>query len=230
MSQKVDEKTMEVEKQAAPVEKKSVKEKKEKVPKEKKEKVNKEKKPKSDKASHPAHPPYFQMIKEALLALNEKGGSSPHAIAKYMEEKHKDVLPANYKKMLGVQLKNCVANEKLIKVKASFKLSDASKKEKKLFLKPKLKKPTTTSSKPAKSTAAAPKLKTAVKKSETVSPKKKTTAPAKKVAATPTKKAGRPAKKVVPAKKAKRATPVKAKQPKSIKSPAAKRVKKTTAA
>ncbi|MCL7034555.1 hypothetical protein MKW94_026852, partial [Papaver nudicaule] len=31
-------------------------------------------------------------------------------------------------KMLGVQLKNCVANEKLIKIKASFKLSDASKK------------------------------------------------------------------------------------------------------
>ncbi|KAI3913312.1 hypothetical protein MKW92_006477 [Papaver armeniacum] len=161
MSQKVDNQTM----KAAPVsaaEKKSVKE--------KKEKVSKEKKPKSDKASHPAHPPYFQMIKEALLALNEKGGSSPYAIAKYMEEKHKDVLPANYKKMLGVQLKNCVANQKLIKIKASFKLSDASKKEikaKAVVPKPKSvksvaaadekakkrKRPTTSSSKIVKSTS-----------------------------------------------------------------------------
>ena len=35
------------------------------------------------------------MIKEALLALNERNGLSPNAIAKYMEEKHKDVLPLN---------------------------------------------------------------------------------------------------------------------------------------
>ncbi|OMO84660.1 Histone H1/H5 [Corchorus olitorius] len=57
------------------------------VPKEKKPAAPKEKKPKQPKAA--AHPPYFQMIMEALLALNEKGGSSPYAIAKYMEEKHK---------------------------------------------------------------------------------------------------------------------------------------------
>ncbi|PIA56004.1 hypothetical protein AQUCO_00700371v1 [Aquilegia coerulea] len=42
----------------------------------------------------PSHPPYFQMIKEAILALKERGGSSPQAIAKYMEEKFKAVLPA----------------------------------------------------------------------------------------------------------------------------------------
>ena len=35
------------------------------------------------------------MIKEDLLALNERNGSSPYAIVKYMEEKHKDVLPLN---------------------------------------------------------------------------------------------------------------------------------------
>ncbi|RZC44312.1 hypothetical protein C5167_037253 [Papaver somniferum] len=231
-----------VEKAAAVAEKKSVKEKKVKVPKEKKEKVSKEKKPKSDKAPHPT---YFQMIKEALLALNEKGGSSPYAIAKYMEEKHKDVLPSNYKKMLGVQLKNCVANQKLIKIKASFKLSDASKKEikaKAVVPKPKSeksvaaaddktkkrKKPTTSLSKSVKSaTAVVPKSKTTtVKKSETTAApkKKKTAAPAKKVTAVP-------AKKIVPGKKTKRATaPVKAKHPKSIKSPAAKRAKKSTAA
>ncbi|XP_050254869.1 histone H1-like [Quercus robur] len=33
------------------------------------------------------------MIKEVLLALNERSGLSPYAIEKYMEEKHKDVLP-----------------------------------------------------------------------------------------------------------------------------------------
>ncbi|KAI3965574.1 hypothetical protein MKX01_010531 [Papaver californicum] len=181
------------------------------------------------------------MIKEALLALNEKGGSSPHAIDKYMEEKHEDVLPGNYKKMLGVQLKNCVANEKLIKVKVSFKLSDASKKqEKKVVTKTKTVKsvvadeknakkrktpPPTTSSSEAKfiAVASVPKSKATVKKSETaVAPKKKKTA-------VPAKKTG-PAKKVAHVKRTKRATPVKAKQPKLIKSHAAKRDKKTAAA
>lgn len=69
----------------------------------------------------------MQMIEEALLALNEKGGSSPYAIAKYMEEKHKSVLPANFKKILGLQLKNQAAKGKLVKIKASYKLSGAKK-------------------------------------------------------------------------------------------------------
>ncbi|XP_057541645.1 histone H1-like [Amaranthus tricolor] len=96
----------------------------EKKPKrERKQKVVKEKKAKS-----PSHPPYFQMMKEAITALNEKGGSSPYAIAKYIENKHKAVLPTNFRKILGLQLKNCVSNGKLIKVKASYKLSEAGKK------------------------------------------------------------------------------------------------------
>lgn len=68
------------------------------------------------------------MIKEAILALNEKGGSSPYAIAKFMEQKHKTVLPSNFRKILGLQLKNSVSKGKLIKVKASYKLSEAGKK------------------------------------------------------------------------------------------------------
>ena len=72
----------------------------------------------------------LQMIKEALLALNERSGSSPYAIAKYMEEKHKNVLPLNYKKILGLQLKNFVVRGKLIKIKASYKLSEMAKEEK----------------------------------------------------------------------------------------------------
>ncbi|MED6157277.1 hypothetical protein PIB30_021927 [Stylosanthes scabra] len=87
----------------------------------------KEKKPKQSKTV--SHPPYFQMIKEALVALNEKGGSSPHAIGKYMEEKHKAVLPANFRKILALQLKNQATKGNLLKIKASYKLSAAAKKD-----------------------------------------------------------------------------------------------------
>ena len=62
--------------------------------------------------------------------MNERSGSSPYAIAKYMEEKHKDVLPLNCKKILGLQLKNSAVRGKLIKIKASYKLSEMAKEEK----------------------------------------------------------------------------------------------------
>nr|AAB18405.1 water stress inducible protein [Oryza sativa Indica Group] len=67
------------------------------------------------------------MIKEAIMALdgNGKAGSSPYAIAKYMGEQHMGVLPANYRKVLAVQLRNFAAKGRLVKVKASFKLSAA---------------------------------------------------------------------------------------------------------
>ncbi|KAG9146049.1 hypothetical protein Leryth_016604 [Lithospermum erythrorhizon] len=89
-------------------------------------KITVAKKPKTPKTT--SHPTYFQMIKEALLALHEKSGSSPRAIAKHMEAKHKAVLPSNFRKILATQLKNSAAKGKLIKVKASFKLSEAVKK------------------------------------------------------------------------------------------------------
>lgn len=69
-----------------------------------------------------------QMIKEALMALQDKSGSSAYAIAKYMEEKHKSELPANFRKILSLQLKNSTAKGKLVKVRASFKLSELGKK------------------------------------------------------------------------------------------------------
>ncbi|KAJ0445441.1 putative linker histone H1/H5, domain H15, winged helix-like DNA-binding domain superfamily [Helianthus annuus] len=153
----------------------------EKPVKEKKAKVPKEKKAKTAKTA--SHPPYFQMIKEALLALNEKGGSSPHAIGKYLEDKHKAVLPANFRKTLALQLKNSASKGKLIKVKASYKLSDAT--------------------------------------ATTTGGRKKATK------ATPAKKAVK-AVKTTPMKKTKKMTPAKAKQPKSIRSPAAKRAKKAS--
>lgn len=70
------------------------------------------------------------MVKEALLALKERNGSSPYAIAKYMDEKFKPVLPANFKKILSLQLKNQTKRGKLVKIKASYKLSDAEKPKK----------------------------------------------------------------------------------------------------
>lgn len=92
------------------------------------------------------------MIKEALLALNEKGGSSPHAIAKYMEEKHKAVLPENFRKMLALQLKNFASKGKLTKVKASYKLCESGKKEKAPMAAGKKKKPTDLAKKPKQTT------------------------------------------------------------------------------
>ncbi|KAM0935026.1 putative linker histone H1/H5, domain H15, winged helix-like DNA-binding domain superfamily [Dioscorea sansibarensis] len=95
-------------------------------------KAPKEKKPvEAAKPASPNHPPYFQMIKEAILALHGKEGSSSYAIAKYMEEKHKEELPGNFKKMLAVQLRSFAAKGKLLKVKASFKLPESEKKDNK---------------------------------------------------------------------------------------------------
>ncbi|GMH06532.1 hypothetical protein Nepgr_008372 [Nepenthes gracilis] len=101
---------------------------KEKAVKEKRQKAPKGKKPRNPKAA--SHPPYFQMIQEAITALNEKSGSSSYAIAKYIEEKHTTVLPVNFRKILGLQLKNSATRGKLIKIKASYKLPEAGNKEK----------------------------------------------------------------------------------------------------
>uniref|UniRef100_A0A0E0PT05 H15 domain-containing protein n=1 Tax=Oryza rufipogon TaxID=4529 RepID=A0A0E0PT05_ORYRU len=84
-----------------------------------KEKAKKERKPRARKprSAGPHHPPYFEMIKEAIMALdgNGKAGSSPYAIAKYMGEQHMGVLPANYRKVLAVQLRNFAAKGRLVK-------------------------------------------------------------------------------------------------------------------
>ncbi|WCJ32588.1 Histone H1 [Euphorbia peplus] len=111
---------------AATIEKPVTEETAAKPVKEKKNRAPRAKKPKTA-----SHPPYFEMIKEALMALKEKNGSSPYAIAKHMEEKHKAVLPANFRKMLGLQLKNSTARGKLMKIKASYKLSESGTGKKK---------------------------------------------------------------------------------------------------
>lgn len=156
------------------------------------------------------------MIKEALLALNEKGGSSPHAIAKYMEEKHKAVLPENFRKTLALQLKNSASKGKLMKVKASYKLCESVKKEKAPAAAGK-KKPTDAATEPKQTKSKKPAA------TATTGGSNKVKKAPKKSARTAT------AKKQATVKKAKKMTPAKPKQPKSIKSPAGKKARKATA-
>ncbi|CAN6235990.1 unnamed protein product [Urochloa humidicola] len=158
-----------------------------------------------------SHPPYFEMIKEAITALKERTGSSSHAIAKYMEDKHGASLPANYKKMLSIQLRGFAAKGKLVKVKASYKLSDAAKKES----------PKAKPAAPAK--AAAPKPAKAAAK-----PKKSAAAAKPKKAAAGTKRKAPEKKKIVAKPKKSPAAKAKAK-PKTVKSPASKKARKVAA-
>ncbi|KAF7002914.1 hypothetical protein CFC21_018320 [Triticum aestivum] len=167
-------------------------------------------------AAGPSHPAYFEMIKEAIAALKDRTGSSSVAIAKYIEEKHGKSLPANFKKMLSVQLRASASKGKLIKVKASYKLSDAAKKD---APKPKPK------AKPAAPKAAAKPAMDAAK------PKKKAAAKPKKAAAAAAgTKRKAPEKKTLVA-KAKKSPAAKAKaKPKTVRSPAAKKGRKVAAA
>ncbi|GAB2224425.1 hypothetical protein Droror1_Dr00005184 [Drosera rotundifolia] len=161
-----------------------------------KEEVNKEKAPtkKKRRQNKPAsHPPYFQMIKEALTILNEKTGSSAYAITKYVEENHKSDLPLNFKKILALQLKNSALRGKLIKIKASYKLYEAAGEKQRR------------TGKAARANAAKPKEIT-----EEKTKTKGTTKP---------KGGGRRTRKTAPAK---------AKQPKSIRSAAARKAKKAS--
>ncbi|PQP93262.1 histone H1-like [Prunus yedoensis var. nudiflora] len=71
--------------------------------------------------SPPSHPPFVEMITEAIVALKERTGSSQYAITKFVEEKNKN-LPQTFRKLLLYNLKKLVASGKLVKVKNSFKL------------------------------------------------------------------------------------------------------------
>ncbi|XP_028771081.1 histone H1.2-like isoform X2 [Neltuma alba] len=73
------------------------------------------------------HPPYFHMISDAISTLNDRTGSSQQAISKFIEDKHKSLLPPNFRTRLSVQLKKFVKSERLFKVKNSFKISSTEK-------------------------------------------------------------------------------------------------------
>ncbi|GJS92471.1 histone H1-like protein [Tanacetum coccineum] len=171
-------------------------------------KVKKAKKVTKSKPKSPAlHPSYFEMIKEAIVSLKERTGSSQYAITKFVEENQKN-LPANFKKVLLTQLKKLVAGGKLVKVKASYKLPSAAaaaapaKAKKKVAAKPKT---------VAKKPNAAPKAKAVAKPKAVV--KAKPAAKAKPVAkpkAAAVKSKAKPKTPTKPAKVAKKAPVAKA--------------------
>uniref|UniRef100_A0A453QJP8 H15 domain-containing protein n=1 Tax=Aegilops tauschii subsp. strangulata TaxID=200361 RepID=A0A453QJP8_AEGTS len=91
-----------------------------------------EKKPRSRKprSAGPHHPPYFEMIKEAIMAAGDgKAGASAYAIAKRVGERHGEALPGNYRKVLAAQLRSFAAKGRLVRVKASFRLAPAEEKK-----------------------------------------------------------------------------------------------------
>lgn len=126
----------------------------------------------------PAHPKYDVMIKAAILSLKDRSGSSVPAICKYLAANYK-LNEKTFKKATANALKKLTAEGKLVKVKASYKLSESFKKPASIPKK-----------KAAPKKAAAPKKKAAPKKAA---------APKKKVAP---KKAAAPKKKVAPKKTA----------------------------
>uniref|UniRef100_A0A803M1D8 H15 domain-containing protein n=1 Tax=Chenopodium quinoa TaxID=63459 RepID=A0A803M1D8_CHEQI len=122
--------------------------------------------------SAPSHPPYIEMITEALVSLKERTGSSHYAIAKHIEEEQKvRDLPPNFRKLLFNQLKKSVASGKLVMKKPTKK--SAAAKPKAAVAKTKC---TTTAAKTKASTTAAKKQKVTMK------------SPAKKVAPVKAKK------------------------------------------
>ena len=89
-------------------------------------------------AKSPPKKTYFELAKEAIVALKERGGSSGQAIKGYITKTY----PAlNFQQhLLRSALKTGTAKGKLVQVKASWKLAVA---EKKTVKKPAAKKPTT---------------------------------------------------------------------------------------
>lgn len=117
------------------------------------------------------HPPYLDMITEAIVALKDRNGSSLAALKKYIGSKWK--LPDGWDKKLSYFLKKLTAEGKLVKVRASWKLGEALRKTKKEPAK---------SAKPAKASrpATAAKAKPKAKKPKTKTSASKPKAAAKK--------------------------------------------------
>ena len=169
------------------------------------------------------HPPYFEMIKAAIVALKERNGSSRQAIEKYIKANYKVGEVGSHLKMA---LKRGAANGKLVHTKGvgasgSFKVPKEEKKEKKPMKKPAPKKKP--AAKPKKPAAKKAMKKPAAKKAAKKPAAKKTTAkkPAAKKPAAKKPAAKKPAAKKPAAKKSPKKT---AKKP--VKKPASKPTKK----
>ncbi|OMO65129.1 Histone H1/H5 [Corchorus olitorius] len=75
-----------------------------------------------------SHPPYSDMIVEAIGALKDSNGSSKRAIAKYIESTHRD-LPPTHSALLTHHLKRLKNNGLLVMVKKSYKLASTARSE-----------------------------------------------------------------------------------------------------
>merc|ERR1712045_993710 len=144
----------------------------------------------------PTHPPTSAMIAAAIKALKERNGSSLAAIKKYIAATYKvDVV--KLAPFIRKALKKGVEAKKLIKVKASYKLTKEEKKpkaKKPKAKKPKAKKPKTkkvkkSPKKAGKPAAKKPAAKKTPKKAAAKKPAAKKPAAKKPAAKKPTKKA-----------------------------------------
>jgi histone H1/5 len=164
------------------------------------------------------HPKYSQMIKDALAALKDRGGSSRQAILKYIVKQYRlggdeKTINAHLKLALRAGVKNgTLKQSKGTGASGSFRIGEKKTGEKKAKAKPAKK---AGAAKPKK--AKKPKAAGAKKAKAAGSPKKAAKAkPAKPKAA---KKAAKPKspKKVKAAKPKKARSPAKAKKPKAAK-------------
>jgi histone H1/5 len=69
---------------------------------------------------------YFELVKEAIATLKERGGSSSQAIKAHIVSNHPSIKFAQHS--LRAALKKGAESGKLVKVKASFKLAESEKK------------------------------------------------------------------------------------------------------
>ena len=176
--------------------------------------VSTPKKASAAKPKKPAnHPKYSDMIKAALTALKERGGSSRQAILKYIAKNYnvghdEKVINQHLKMSLRAGVKNgALKQSKGSGASGSFRLGEAAKKSpakaKKAVKKPKAVKP-----KKAKKPAGEKKAKSPKKKAAAAAkPKKAAAAKPKKAAAAKPKKAAAAKPKKTTTTKAKKAAP-----------------------
>jgi len=173
------------------------------------------------------HPKYSEMIKDALGALKERGGSSRQALLKYIVKQYRlagdeKTINAHLKLALRAGVKNgTLKQSKGTGASGSFRIGEKKTTEKKPKAATKAKKPKASS--PAKPKKAATKKPAAKKPKAAGSPKKaKAAKPAKPKAAKKPAKPKSP-KKTKTAKPKAAKSPAKAKKPKAAKAAKAKK-------
>lgn len=130
-------------------------------------------------AAAPDHPSYKDMIKEAILQLKERNGSSRQAIKKYVQSNFKGIKATNFDTQFNAALKRGVTSGEFVQPKGPSGTVKLQKKE--ASVKPAIK--------PAKSATDKPKKIGTTKKSTTKKVAPATKAPKAKTVAAPKAKA-----------------------------------------